>query len=93
MLIDCHIAEAIELAKSGFVPAGLTETVIFTSNMLWRETWIFLDNILTPDIRGLLMAIDTSDFPLFEKKLPTSGSIYWVVRKFIEEPKGKIILT
>lgn len=90
-----YFQEAIELAKSGFVPAGLYRNRDFyKQHVVAHEHGFFYDIIFDPQTSGgLLMAIDPSDFPLFEKKAADVRLDYWVVGKFIDEPKGKIILT
>ncbi len=90
-----YFQEAIELAKSGFVPAGLYRNRDFyKEHVLEDDQGFFYDIIFDPQTSGgLLMAIDPADLPLFEKNAAEVKLEYWVVGKFIEEPKGKVILT
>jgi hypothetical protein len=39
------------------------------------------------------MAVDPVDLPAFEKKAADVKLEYWIIGKFIDEPRGKIILT
>ena len=89
-----YFQEATELAKSGFVPAGLYRNRDFyKEHVLEDDQGFFYDIIFDPQTSGgLLMAIDPADLPLFEKKAVDVKLDYWVVGKFIDEPKGKIIL-
>ncbi len=72
-----YFQEATELAKSGFVPAGLYRNRDFyKEHVLEDDQGFFYDIIFDPQTSGgLLMAIDPADLPLFEKKLSTSSSI------------------
>lgn len=90
-----YFQEATELAKSGFVPAGLYRNRDFyKEHVLGGDQGFFYDIIFDPQTSGgLLMAIDPADFTLFELKAAEATLEYWVVGKFVEEPKGKIILT
>ncbi len=90
-----YFQEAIELAKLGFVPAGLYRNRDFyKEHVLEDDQGFFYDIIFDPQTSGgLLMAIDPADLPLFEKNAAEVKLEYWVVGKFIEEPKGKVILT
>lgn len=89
-----YFQEATELAKSGFVPAGLYRNRDFyKEHVLEDDQGFFYDIVFDPQTSGgLLMAIDPADLPLFEKKAVDVKLDYWVVGKFIDAPKGKIIL-
>lgn len=89
-----YFQEATELAKSGFVPGGLYRNRDFyKEHILADDQGFSYDIIFDPQTSGgLLMAIDPADLRSFEKKAHEAKLEYWVIGKFTEEPKGKIIL-
>ena len=84
-----------ELAKSGFVPGGLYRNRDFyKDHVSSNEQGFYYDIIFDPQTSGgLLMAIDPEDIKGFEKKAAEVRLEYWVIGTFVDEPKGKIILT
>lgn len=89
-----YFQEATELAKSGFVPGGLYRNRDFyKEHVVAHEQGFFYDIIFDPQTSGgLLMAIDPADLLSFEKEAVEVKLEYWVIGKFIDEPRGKIIL-
>ena len=89
-----YFQEATELAKSGFIPGGLYRNRDFyKEHVSSKDQGFFYDIIFDPQTSGgLLMAIDPADLPLFHKKAAEDKLEYWVIGKFIDEPRGKIIL-
>jgi selenide,water dikinase len=89
-----YFKEATEMARSGFVPGGLYRNRDFyRGNVVTHEQGFFYDIIFDPQTSGgLLMAIDPEDIRLFEKKAAEVNLEFWVIGKFIDEPKGKILL-
>ncbi len=90
-----YFQEAKELAKSGFVPGGLYRNRDFyKGHVSANDEGFFYDIIFDPQTSGgLLMAVDPADLKAFEKKADEVMLEYWVIGKFIPEPKGKIILS
>ncbi|OPX93740.1 MAG: Selenide, water dikinase [Syntrophorhabdus sp. PtaU1.Bin002] len=90
-----YFEEAVDLAKSGFVPAGLYRNRDFyKEHVVSEKEGFFYDIIFDPQTSGgLLMAIEAADVPAFAQKAVDIGLDYWIIGKFIEEPKGKIILS
>jgi selenide,water dikinase len=90
-----YFQEATELAKSGFIPGGLYRNRDFYKELVSsHDQGFFYDIIFDPQTSGgLLMAIDPADLPLFDKKAAEVKLEYWVIGKFIEKPKGKILLS
>ncbi len=90
-----YFGEAVDLAKSGFVPAGLYRNRDFYKEHVVAENEGFsYDIVFDPQTSGgLLMAIEAADVPVFAQKAGDTGLDYWIVGKFVEEPKGKIILS
>lgn len=89
-----YFAEAPELAASGMVPAGLYRNRDFYRVHVDGDAPPFIgDVIYDPQTSGgLLMAIHPDDISSFEATARKMSLDYWIVGKFIEEPKGKIIL-
>jgi selenide, water dikinase len=89
-----YFEEAIELARSGFVPAGLHRNRDFYKGWVVGRTTEFLTDLLyDPQTSGgLLMAVDPADRSRFADEAARLGCSYWIIGEFIEEPKGKIIL-
>lgn len=90
-----YFQEATELAKSGFVPGGLYRNRDFyKEHVASQDQGFFYDIIFDPQTSGgLLMAVDPVDVTGFERKAAEVRLEYWVIGKFIPEPRGKIILT
>jgi selenide,water dikinase len=90
-----YFQEATELAKSGFIPGGLYRNRDFyKEHVSSKDQGFFYDIIFDPQTSGgLLMAIDPADLPFFDQNAAEVKLDYWVIGKFIDEPRGKIILT
>jgi selenide, water dikinase len=89
-----YFEEAKGLAKAGFMPGGLYRNRDFYAACVVGEPQgFFYDLIFDPQTSGgLLMAIHPDDLPRFEKCASDLGVSYWVIGRFVAEPKGKIIL-
>jgi len=89
-----YFEEAIELARSGFVPGGLYRNRDFYGKCVVGETRGFLGDILfDPQTSGgLLIAIDHDDLKEFEDRAAQNNTTFWVIGEFIAEPKGKILV-
>lgn len=90
-----YFSEAPELAQSGFVPGGLYRNRDFyMEHVVAKNQGFFYDIIFDPQTSGgLLMAIDPSDLSCFHEKADEVNLDYWIIGKFLDEPKGKIVLT
>ena len=89
-----YFEEAKGLAKAGFMPGGLYRNSDFYSRCVVGEPQgFFYDLIFDPQTSGgLLMAIHPDDLSKFEKSAADLGVSYWVIGRFVAEPKGKILL-
>jgi selenide, water dikinase len=89
-----YFEEAKGLAKEGFMPGGLYRNRDFYATCVVGEPQgFFYDLIFDPQTSGgLLMAIHPDDLSRFEKSASDIGVSYWVIGRFIAEPKGKIVL-
>jgi len=89
-----YFEEAIELARSGFVPGGLYRNRDFYGKCVVGETRGFLGDILfDPQTSGgMLIAIDHDDLKAFEDRAAQNNTTFWVIGEFIAEPKGKILV-
>jgi selenide, water dikinase len=89
-----YFKEAEELAGSGFVPGGLYRNRDFYKEYVVGPHQGFLyDIIFDPQTSGgLLFALGPDDLPAFERAAQSRKVEFWVVGRFVEEPKGKIVL-
>ena len=89
-----YFEEAIELARSGFVPGGLYRNRDFYGKCVVGETRGFLGDILfDPQTSGgLLVAVGEDDMKAFEHVAARNNTTFWVIGEFIAEPKGKILV-
>jgi selenide, water dikinase len=89
-----YFHEAPDLAKSGFVPGGLYRNRDFyKEHVIANDVSFQYDIIFDPQTSGgLLMAIDPGDRAPFESRASEAGLKYWIVGRFVEEPKGRILL-
>ena len=89
-----YFEEARELAKAGFIPGGLYRNRDFYSKCVVGEPQgFFYDLIFDPQTSGgLLMAIHPDDLSQFEKSATDLGVSFWVIGRFVAEPKGEILL-
>jgi selenide,water dikinase len=89
-----YFPEAIDLAKTGFVPAGLYRNRDFyKEHVIAGEEGFLYDIIFDPQTSGgLLFALEPKDLHEFENRARAENLGFWVIGRFLEEPKGKIIL-
>ena len=89
-----YFEEAKALAKAGFMPGGLYRNRDYYSTCVVGEPQgFFYDLVFDPQTSGgLLIAIGKEDLPHFERKARELGVSYWVIGRFVAEPRGKIIL-
>ena len=89
-----YFEEAREFAKAGFIPGGLYRNRDFYGKCVVGEPQgFFYDLIFDPQTSGgLLMAIHPDDLSQFEKSATDLGVSFWVIGRFVAEPKGKILL-
>ncbi len=89
-----YFEEAVELAKSGFVPGGLYRNRDFYGTRVVGEARGFLADILfDPQTSGgLLIAIGQDDLKAFEDGAARRETTFWVIGEFIGEPEGKILV-
>ena len=89
-----YFEEVVELEKMGFIPGGLYRNRDFFKVHVENSRDDFFYNIVfDPQTSGgLLFAINPDDLSLFQKHAANAGLDYWLIGRFIAEPKGKIIL-
>lgn len=89
-----YFEEAPYLAQSGFIPGGLYRNRDFYKNFVEgkREGFLY-DIVFDPQTSGgLMFAIPPQGVERFERATQGVGLSSWVIGRFIEEPKGRIIL-
>lgn len=89
-----YFEEAPGLASMGILPGGLYRNRDFYStHVMGEHTGFIYDVIFDPQTSGgLLFAVHPDDLSLFENNARSFPIDYWVIGRFIEEPKGKIII-
>ncbi len=89
-----YFKEAVDLAASGFVPAGLYRNRDFYGKCVVGKTGgVFTDILFDPQTSGgLLIAVDQDNMKAFEDAAAQNKTAFWVIGEFIAEPKGKILL-
>lgn len=89
-----YFKEAPELAKMGILPGGLYRNRDFYSeHVIGKKDDFIYDIIFDPQTSGgLLFAVHPDDMGLLEKNAISSGLDYWVIGRFVNEPRGKIVL-
>lgn len=89
-----YFKETIRLASAGIVPGGLLRNKDFyCRHVTGRGCDPVGDIIYDPQTSGgLLMAIDPCNMHDFERSAVAKDISFWIVGKFMEEPKGGIIL-
>ena len=89
-----YFQEAEGFAASGFLPAGLHRNREFYGPRVQGKTAQFLGDVLfDPQTSGgLLIAIEHDDLSAFEEAASREGVAFWVIGRFIDEPKGQILL-
>ncbi len=89
-----YFEETVELASMGIIPGGLYRNRDFYGAHVTaphKDFWY--DLIFDPQTSGgLLMAINPDDEGQFAEKAGRLAVNYKVIGRFIEEPKGKILL-
>jgi selenide,water dikinase len=85
--------EAAELAAQGFLPSGFYKNKDFYTHCVEAQGEGFLyDLIYDPQSSGgLLMAVSEDDKDRFENESSRVFLDYWVIGRFVKEPKGKIL--
>ena len=88
-----YFEEAVELAASGFVPAGLYRNRDFYGKHVVGAASRFLTDILfDPQTSGgLLIALGREDMKTFEEAASRSGTTFWSIGEFVAESKGNIL--
>ncbi|HOE19143.1 MAG TPA: selenide, water dikinase SelD [Syntrophorhabdaceae bacterium] len=86
------LPEAEMLAKSGFLPKGFYSNRDFYTPYVEAETGVFLlDLIFDPQSSGgLLIAMSEADIGHFREEASKASLDFWIIGRFIEEPKGTI---
>jgi selenide,water dikinase len=89
-----YFKEAPEFVATGIVPGGLYRNRDFyREHVIASKEDFFYDIIFDPQTSGgLLMAIDPRDETKFAEKARQLQVQYWVIGRFIKEPKGKMII-
>jgi len=89
-----YFEEAKELVASGIIPSGLLKNRDFYKNNVVGECKDFMDDIIyDPQTSGgLLIAVHLDDIVAFEVKAGLLGLNFWVIGRFLDEPKGMIML-
>jgi selenide, water dikinase len=90
-----YFEQVVELSRSGFVPGGLYRNRDYYRPCVVGSTTDFLyDLLFDPQTSGgLLMAIHPGDLETFSTLGSEKGVDWWAIGQFIEEPKGKILLS
>ena len=86
--------EAGDLYGEGMLPSGFYGNKDFYIPYVEAETEGFLlDLMFDPQSSGgLLMALGEGDMDLFDREALRLSVDYWVVGRFTEEPKGRILV-
>jgi selenide, water dikinase len=89
-----YFPEAVDLAQSGFVPGGLYRNRDFyKEHVISGQTGFIYDIVFDPQTSGgLLFAVDSNDLSRLEGVAAGAHLDFWVVGRFVAEPKGKIRL-
>ncbi len=89
-----YFPEAKDLCDEGMLPSGFYRNKDFYSTYVEARTKGFLlDLIFDPQSSGgLLIALGEDDVDLFGREASRLSVDYWVVGRFTQEPKGKILV-
>jgi selenide,water dikinase len=89
-----YFPDAPALSSSGFVPGGLYRNRDFYGpHVVSDQSGFIYDIIFDPQTSGgLLIAMGADDLSAFQKSASELGLEFWVIGKFLPEPKGKIVL-
>ena len=92
--IPC-ITEAVQLSSSGVMGGGLQRNKEFYGPKVDCRVWGFpVDLLYDPQTSGgLLFAVDPDDRPYLHRLAQEMGQEIWMIGRFTEGPKGRIILT
>jgi selenide, water dikinase len=90
-----YFPETVEFSASGIVPGGLHRNRDFyKEHVIASKEDFFYDLVFDPQTSGgLLIAVDPKDETVFAEKATRAGVEYHIVGRFIEAPRGKIILS
>jgi selenide, water dikinase len=89
-----RLPEAERLATEGFLPSGLYRNKDFYTPFIQAEVKGFLlDLMFDPQSSGgLLIALDEGNMGCFESEASRGSLDYWVIGRFLRDPKGKILV-
>lgn len=89
-----YFQEATELSQTGFIPAGLYRNIdYYKEHVMGKKEGFLYDILFDPQTSGgLLMAIDPDDIRKFEETASNIQLGYWIIGRFINKSKGKILL-
>ncbi len=89
-----YFQEAVELARSGFIPAGLYRNRdYYKEHIIIGDEGFLYDIIFDPQTSGgLLFAVDPDDLRVLEQHASNIQLDLWTIGRFIETQKGKIII-
>ncbi len=90
-----YFKDAVALAASGFVPAGLYRNRSFYEKYIsGAASGFFADIIYDPQTSGgLLIAVGKDSLDAFGRCASLNGTQFWVIGEFVDEPKGMIVLS
>jgi selenide, water dikinase len=86
--------EAAELAASGFLPGGFYKNKDFYAPYLETAIEGFpVDIIFDPQSSGgLLIAVSEEDLGRFEDEALKASLDFWLIGRFVDQPKGKMVV-
>ena len=89
-----YFAKTAELISEGVFPGGLIKNKAFyEKDIIGVESGPMKDIIFDPQTSGgLLIALSPRDVEIFRNTAEARGLEFWVIGRFLDEPKGKILL-